>query len=369
MANGNFDSNALGSWSDADYESTAQVNRGVGVDAGVPDEIRFVAGVVRVLRNRDAELQQLGETEDSDIAIFVLAPVPSTSHQESTRIPMLDNGLTKVVGGLWFTAAAVVSAHYIPLPSDTSDQIRFSYVVDDLELGTRPTLIFDPRPSVSQLRWYSNGLEEPDNVELKPVYGDVRPIDVFEAIDRIYEDCLITPSGLPRGVNLWQDARNYRPYEHAEALVQSHLKAGLGERFTYCTIRHEQTDVSGRTDLEIEETNRDDPSTVTRHAILELKVLRSFRSTGTTVNESETQRWIEEGVEQTAVYRHEKAARWSALCCFDMRRRDENNEKCFDHVRSTAEKLDVRLKRWFIFASSLEYRNAQTSSMIHSAEQ
>ena len=117
-------------------------------------------------------------------------------------------------------------------------------MTDVLKLGSRPTVVFDPRPSVSQLRWYVKGLERPDDVELKALTGEVLPSDVFEAMDVLYQACFIAPSGLPQGVNLWADSTRHWPRHDAETLIQSHLKAGLSLRFPYCTVRHEQSQVS-----------------------------------------------------------------------------------------------------------------------------
>ena len=159
-------------------------------------------------------------------------------------------------------------------------------------------------------------------------------------------------------MNLWKNSGGHWPREDAEALVQSHLKAGLTLRFPYCRVRHEQTQTAGRTDLEIEQFNPLDRSSVTYQAILELKVLRSFRHKGAKVSDGETKEAIREGVRQAASYRKVKAARWSALCCFDMRGSDTGDEACFAHVQESADAEDVTLKRWFLYASPAEYRQA-----------
>ena len=353
------DSNAgLGTWADGNFEATVSQYGGIGANADVPDEIRFMAGVAQLLQRRKAESNARGELSDDDIAIFVLKPVPPNSVAHALRVPMLDNGLTMVGGRLWFTAAAVVSAHYVELPQDSKDADRFSYVVDQLNLGSQPTLIFDPRTSSPQLRWYPKGLGNPDIVELKPLTGDVSPEAVYETIDRLYMHCLVTPTSLPYGGNLWNDAAKCWPQESAEALVQSHLKIALVSTFPFCTVRHEQTQQTGRNDLEIEEPDPLDRSHVTRHATIELKVLRSFGSTGLAVSDARIDEWIEEGVLQAWAYRENKSAQWSALCCFDMRKEDPGNQACFAHVLQDAATKEINLWRWFLYSSSANYREA-----------
>ena len=360
MESSSYARTELGRWALEDFESTISLYGGVGSDTDIPDEHRFVAGVVQLLRRRAAELEAQGLNEDNDIAIFVLKPQPPDSILDSKRVPMIDNGLTMVVGRLWLTSAPVISAHYIELPEDTNDDKRFSYVADRLKLGSQPTLIFDPRTAIPELRWYPEGLGHPDNRVLKHLAGEVSPEDVFFAIDELYRECFITPDSLPQGVNLWKNAGKHWPRRDAEAMVQSHLKAGLVLRFPHCKVRHEQPQQAGRSDLEIEELDPLNRSVVTRHAVIELKVLRSFGSEGHTISDTEMYEWIKEGVRQAKAYRQSKNFRWSALCCFDMRKDDVGDRESFAQVKLCANTLNVLIRRWFLYASSSKYRRART---------
>ena len=206
MTTDNNPSTPLGPWTDEDFEATVAQYGGVIANINFPAEDRFVDAVAKLLLRRKVEADNSGESDDTDIAVFVLEPHPPESLRHAEWVPMFNNGLTMVTGRLWFTAAAVVSARYVELPPGASDGQRFSYVADELKLGLLPTLIFDPRTASPQLRWYPNGLTEPDKVELKPLGGDVTPDDVFDVIDRLYERCLVTPIGLPTSVNLWGDS-------------------------------------------------------------------------------------------------------------------------------------------------------------------
>ena len=360
MANDNDTSTELGRWEGGDFEATVSLSGGVGFGADLPEVNRFVTGVVQLLRRRAAELERSCESDDVDIAVFVLKSLPPDSITNAQREPMFDSGLIKVNGRLWFTTASVASGYYVNLPQG-SDNERFSYVANVPGLGTQPTLLFEPRTMAPELRWYPEGLGKPEKRELLPLEGVVEPGDVLSAIDQVYKQCFIVPGGLPQGVSLWHDSSRYWPLEDAESQVQSYLKVGLAMKFPYCTIRHEQTHLTGRTDLEIEQQDTLDRSVYVRHAVLELKVLRSFWSTGSTVSDTKTKEWISEGVRQAAAYCSENGFQWSALCCFDMRENDVGDGASFAHVRERADSLDVMLKRWFLYASAAELRRAVTS--------
>ena len=92
-------------------------------------------------------------------------------------------------------------------------------------------------------------------------------------------------------------------------------------------------------------------------AILELKVLRSFSSTGTPYSENKMKKHVKDGVEQAGMYRTEHEPRTAALCCFDMRKED-TEQKCFKHVKDLAITLKVALHRWYLYSSAKKAREA-----------
>ena len=95
----------------------------------------------------------------------------------------------------------------------------------------------------------------------------------------------------------------------------------------------------------------------TRLAVIELKVLRSFRFNGRATRAGAIPRWIAKGVGQVVAYRSERRAQLGFLMCFDMRDAD-TGEQCFAHVSSLARAHSVCLSRWFVYNSSEAYREA-----------
>lgn len=350
---------SLGAWQGADLSGTASRNTGVGVDAGLPPKTRFLSGVAKLVRRRKATTG--ADSDPVRPAIFLLEPAAAMDKlgRVTKRVPMLDNGLTALGGRLWFVNAGVFSGHYVEL-EDVEDDALFNIVTGELKLDKVATIVFDPRTRIPSVRYYPNGLGEPDAVELLDVVGaEVTLTRIFEVIGQVYQTCLITPEAQARAGKLWKDEVKWWASESAEDLVQLHLRVGLITAFPTCTVRHEQTDVPGRLDLEIEESDALDRSQITRYAILELKILRSFGSTGKTYSAQSNLDWIESGVRQAASYRHQRNARAAALCCFDMRK-EHTGEQCFHHVRDLAKDLSVELRLWFIFATSESFREFVT---------
>ncbi len=359
MAAEGDETKSLGSWTGADFAGTARANFGIGADADLPSDVRFLAGVAKLIRRRMAE--NGAETDPARPAVFLLEPNARPHKPEALpkRVPMLDNGLTSVTGRLWFVSPVVVSGKYIEL-EEADDDALFAIVTDTLALGQVPAIVFDPRTTVPTVRFYPSGLSDPEKCNAVVISGtDVSLQQIYEAIDKVYQHCLVTPEAQARAGKLWVDGSKWWPSQEAEDVVQLYLRAGLTTAFPTCTVRHEQTAVPGRLDLEIEQSDPLDRGKITRHAVLELKVLRSFRSSGTTVSKTETLEWVESGVRQAASYRDERGALAAALCCFDMRK-EHTGEKCFEHVQELATKLIVELKHWFVFGTSEQYREFAT---------
>ena len=134
------ESSGLGTWANADLPGTARTNAGVGTDTGLPKEVRFATGIVKLIRRRMAELG--AESVPARPAVFLLEPNARalTPDFEPRRIPMLDNGLTSVAGRLWYVNEAVVSGKYVEL-DDVEDDSLFRVVTDDLGLGKVPAVI------------------------------------------------------------------------------------------------------------------------------------------------------------------------------------------------------------------------------------
>lgn len=350
----------LGPWANANLAGTARAHAGVGADTDLPSHVRFVAGVAKLLRRR---LAACGTTHDpARPAVFLLAqrvqsPGRTPAVDQLTRVPMLDNGRTAVTGRVWFTSDAVVTGAYFDL-DDCDDDALFALVTEQLELGAVPAILFDPRCTPPDVRFYAGGLHTPESYEPIAVpQANVSLDRVLDAIDRVYESCLVTPEAQSPGAKLWKNQESWWPIARAEDTVQVYLKAGLTTAFPTCTVRHEQPDAAGRLDLEIEEADAMDPSRITRHALLELKVLRSYNESGRAVPQTDMDEWVLKGVRQAAAYRDRRGSRAAALCCFDMRR-DNTGRACFAHVRELAASLQIELRAWFLFSTSERFRSA-----------
>lgn len=344
-------SSAPDQWSDAALLETLVDFPGVGDDAGQPDAIRFLRAVSRLARTRAEQVDTANV-----ISVFLLQPGgPSRDDDRFHRQPMLNGGGVDIEGHLWLVGPMAASAHGIRIDAISDDEV-FRLVVEDLRMGGVPAVVYDPRAFPAQVRHYPNGLRDPDDCEVRA--ASFTPIGleaILDVIDNVHATKLAAPSMQSRFLKLWKTPKTFVPQAEAELLVQEYLHTALIGAFPTCTIRTEQPQPTGRLDIEIEEANPTAPGHFVRHALLELKVLRSYGSTGNTVSEKQARKWVEEGVDQAHAYRTGRGTLASALCCFDMRKSFEAFD-CFDHVKDKAAKCAVVLRVWPIYSTLKAYR-------------
>jgi hypothetical protein len=344
---------SISGWNDDELIATARENAGLGADADLPFAIRFRTNVTQLIRKRLAN-----SVERGDPAVFFLLPSGPALQEDGVEIhsvPMLNNGLTPVEGHMWFVGPVAGRGLGIAIEA-WSDENVFEFATKDLQVGAIPAILFETRTDPPEARYFPEGLADPDNHEiLRLDASDISLSEILNVVDLMYERSLKTPDANHKVGGLWAKASKYWVDRSAEDRVEFSLREGLTGAFPSCVIRAEQSQTSGRLDLEVEEPHWDDPSDVTRHAILELKILRSYRSTGTPVPDSENVKAVADGVRQAASYRKERRSRASALCCFDMRE-TFSAQQCFTHVQGLAKRHVVTLRVWHIFNSSQTYR-------------
>lgn len=345
-------------WNDDSLRETALENAGVGTDAGLPDPVRFLKNVTRLVRKRLTAATDC-ETEPS---IFFLAPGGPGSH-DTKHEPFLYAGGKTLGGSLWFVGPVVGNAHGLAVsPWDDAD--AFARAKDQLGLADIPAVVFYPTPDLPQLLFYPEGLAADNGTVVLLDATNVTLTDVLETVNIAYEKALKTPSG-HTGRKIWGNQSKFEPAKRPEAAIQSYLHFGLQMAYPSCDIRQEESSIEGRLDIEIVEYLPGTDGASVPKAILELKVLPAVTGSGNPVQPSDIEERVREGVRQAYAYRKKRQARESALCCFDMRK-TPSGETCFAHVRNLANQLEVQLRVWFLFNEAKESRKATVASVTTS---
>ncbi len=348
-------------WDISRRRQTVQEFLGVGSDAGLPEPIRFVRAVAGLIRRRIA-----ANADSGGFAYFLLHPPAQVAltGQESTRVAMLDLGRDRVTQRLWFVNCVANDGVAVEIGRNQSHTAVVQLVTDDLSLGTVPALMLDTSET-PVVRFFPNGLSDLQTVSTIPLQSEgVDWERIRITVDGVYRSSLITPEVQNPSENLWEDAPKYWVASDAEYKVQSAVKAALAGAFPYCDIRAEQPQAEGRHDLLIEESASDPNGgkVLVPHAMIEIKVLRSRNSGGTSVSDNATSAWAISGVRQAHSYgvgRHSHLF----LAIFIDARLPSATLDCLQAAHDLAGELSVTIGRWKVYGKSADLRSAMAEEV------
>ncbi len=348
----------LGAWESdrGAVEQAAPVLRGDVTN--VPILERFAIYVARAV----SKYERRTNCDRTQPAAFVLVDGPTLAALRAgrSRDTMVSTGANQVTGRIHFVTETVARSVY-----ETFEGAEAQVIVDRLEalaLDNLPVLIYQPLVDGSFLEFFPNGTSSDvgrRSIDLCTV--SISESDIVQAVKSVHMAQLITPD-LTHPFGVWTNPAKGWPIKDAERGIQQFVRVGLQTRFYWCRVAMEQPDKDGRTDLELLDEATGGPGIVTRHATLELKVLRSRGETGSSVSNATTEQHISDGVNQAYSYAMSRTSIHRLLCCFDMRDSDVGDDTTFSHVRSTAATLAVKLFRWYLYRSSDQYRAAQVSA-------
>lgn len=355
MSNAN-DGQIMG-WSDQSLRATVDDNFGLGAETGLPPEVRYLLGVVRVIKSRREKIDvdpKIDHGEELPAIFFFSPQLPDSIPLERlTQAPMLNNGLNALGGHFWFVGPIGNYGRGLALEHWAEDAQVFDYAAK-LDIDQLPAVLLDNRLDPIELRHFPKGLADPEIAEVVSLGGkDISIDEVLTHVSRAHQANMQTPTLVPKDLKLWENASKHRPVTSAEQRIQTILRIALSGAMPATVVREELTLPAGRIDLEIQEFRG--KGVVISHAVLELKVLRSYGSTGNSVSAAEVKKVITEGISQAAAYRDDHDTKAAALCCFDMRK-VETGEKCFTAVRKPAKEMRVELGVFYLYASAKKSR-------------
>lgn len=342
-------------WGPEEIESTVQV---VGLTPGVgsklPDQARFARGT-RVALASSVSKHGLPSLP----AVFVFAPevAPEVAALGVER-RRVHTGRLDFAGHLWLFGAAATDGIAIPL--ETADVDAIFCRVAELGLGESPTIYCDTNAEPDRaVAWYPLGLNEAERLYEGPIeLTHVPSLDeLFAVIDGVHRTKLLTTVNQNSDTSLWEEPSKHWPHDHAERRVQDALLGGLGGAFgPPFFVEQEKTTDSGRFDLGFRRSLGGAATQL--HAILELKVTRSFTDGGTKKTPLDNERHVYKGVEQAWSYADdygdEGGTPDAACLVFDLRTHDlhELPPKAVDR----AGELGVVIRLWRCFPTAESYR-------------
>lgn len=347
----------LGKWSGDDLAGTVSANSGSRYYADFPKLTQFAHSVAKVLSARRVRSPI---TLDSAPSVYVLGDVPQVDLPKK-REPIFSAGATEVAGRVWFGAESMSSCNCFVLPSADADEV-FKFVDEVLKAGDQPAIYFDGAADPHVMRLYIHGLgddQDPHEISLDGALLSQERLK--DLLDTLHKRVLVTPTASGAAATLWENGPKAYPAKESERTIQNVMETSLALALGAIRVRRENTGVSGRFDLGLVEQQVLDPSQTTNHALLELKVVKTYTHTGNNVAQAANRKAITKGVKQAGAYKKEHGFRMSALCCFDMQK-THTLDKCCEHETALAKKLGVDLWVWPLFSTTEAYRDAEAAN-------
>jgi len=351
------DTNPFGGLSEAEARSLAASYAANVAELAAPEFSIALESVARAVAQRMDNVAYA--TEKKRLAFFFITDRPRVVAERIGAIdePIIDNGTKALCGWILVTGANCRSGYSCELTGTTTGEL-FKEVIEK-GIGTEIALVFDPNATDKELRYYPKGVAAPTVVQRFSFRTMTFTMSMLDSVlKRLHDESLLTPDAA-KGLGIWHDAAKYRPIKDAEARFQGLVRLTLSVAFDrgLFSVWWEVPGTQGRCDLFITSRDANDTGHFTAHAVLELKVLRSFSSGGSQVPKYANTAAIKKGVSQAQGYRRDKHALNAMLCCFDMRTPSQSDgDKCFNSVRATANKHGVHLRSYRLYASPDDLR-------------
>lgn len=304
-------------------------------------------------------------TESKRLAFFLITDRPRTLAERigAAVEPIIDNGSKELCGWMLVIPATCTSGYGTQLAGTTTAEL-FNEVLTK-GAGNEPALVFDPNATDKELRYYPKGVSSPEVVQRFPFRTMTFTLAMLDSVlKRLHEQALVTPDAA-KGLGIWHEADKYRPITDAEARLQGLMRLTLSVAFDtrHFSVWWEVPGTQGRCDLFVTSRSATSAGQLTAHAVLELKVLRSFSAGGSYVAKKTNAEAIKKGVGQARGYRKDKDALNAMLCCYDMRTPAQaDGDSCFKPVQSVALKHSVQLRTYRLYGKSDDLRKDQMTT-------
>lgn len=344
-----------GLWSDDNLLSTLSSYNGSAYNQELPPFRQFCHAAAKIIQRRRASATN---TLSEGPVIFILEGLLPASGAAQERRPMFNHGAEGIEGRLWTGASRLSQATGIPIP-DGSTADRFDYVISTLGLGDAPAIYYDASQEEGIMRAFPKGLIDPESYEdLSLLSSNLSMEHLRKMFEGAHARLLLTPtSSITR--RLWHNRYKSIPIGDAEKGVQEVLHTALVTLlgFGSIVIRQEGTSELGRYDFHFKEQDPVDSSVWTHHAVVELKVIKSFTEAGNPVPDSTNAQAVTDGLKQAVAYRKDQSCRFAALSCYDMRKTPDP-QAAITHEQGNAAAWNIGLWAWAMYPSADKARDA-----------
>jgi len=190
-----------GAWAQDEDKLKAVVLTGKGSDIDLPEDLRFLIAVRRMVLARERE----PDAEFDCPAAMVLVPAAffEASPDGLVRRPFLNSGNYRLTGQVHYLGVAATGRSRDYAGDDGA--LLDALAADHADI--LPTVIYLPKAGGhSKLSWFPFGVAQDDKVQTLPVAPEPpTPERIRHVIDAVYEHELKSPDQVGASFSLWKD--------------------------------------------------------------------------------------------------------------------------------------------------------------------
>ena len=316
---------------------------------------RFAQAVRTLVENR-AQRGWPNETT-ADVAVFVLVDYPRKVGETHDGTPFADPMAqgTPLLGNLFFSSADATHGQFIPIPTEPNAILEW---FEDHELRACPMVAVyrNAKEMVTRHRGIENSAKR-DAIRDQEPSATVQ--ELMEALKHYHRSRVLTPADCPEGV--WEPGSAHRhiPGPQPEKSIQSDLEVALNFWFRG-VIRAEGEDRTNIGRIDVRLLKKESTGRLAYWIILELKVIKSFTNTSSSVADSANVEAIVKGVQQAGSYRANRRAEEGMLEVFDLRRDKSDDLKSRETVSQALATYSPppRVHIWPVYGTAEDARKA-----------
>ncbi len=188
-----------------------------------------------------------------------------------------------------------------------------------------------------------------------PAGSDKSPLEkavLSDQLQHIADDVLAAEDIRP---DFWQDASKFWPVKRAERTIQKSLLIALRSAFPAYRFESETGTAAGNIDIRILPKDSLQPG----RAVIELKAIKQFGSSGCSKPAAGELQWLLGGITQALTY--DAAASAKYLCAYDMRK--DRDPAILAQTKTKCDEAAVEFLCYEIYASAAQVRNAMETRL------
>ena len=291
----------------------------------------------------------------ADMSVFVLVAYPRRVGKMHGGQPFADPTAQGIplLGFMFFSSWDATHGQFIAIPTEANAILEW---LDDHGLGHCPMVtVYREKKEMVTRRRGIGGLAETDTIRDQEPSATVG--ELMRALSHYHRSRVVTPMGCPEGVWKPELAHKYIPGKHPEKSIQADLVIAL--RFWFRgAVRVEGEDSTNIGRIDVRLLTSQSGRGLSYWTILELKVIKSFTNTLSTVHDSTNVGAIVKGVEQAGSYQANRKAEEARLEIYDLRKKKSENLTARMEVSAALKKFSPppKVDVWPVFGSAADAR-------------